>query len=195
MASSLCDQCAALCCRYFALPLETPTTRRQYDDIRWYLVHENCAVFIEKKTWYLAVMAKCKHLLADNRCGIYETRPRICKEYSTDNCDYHGGEYDYDKLFTSAEQLWDYALEQLKLDRQKRARQRQQLKAKKPAGQRKSQTQVKSTAKRSSGKLPRVSRATFAPATNGSARNGQSGAGNGSVKAGGIRLPVLRRGG
>jgi uncharacterized protein len=124
MGSCLCDKCSALCCRYFALPIETPETRKQYDDVRWYLVHENCVVFIEKKTWYLAVMAKCKHLQDDNRCGIYETRPRICRKYTTDNCDYHGGEYDYDKLFTSAEQLWEYADEQLKLAREKRLKKR-----------------------------------------------------------------------
>ncbi len=124
MGSCLCDKCAALCCRYFALPIETPETRKQFDDVRWYLVHQNCAVFIEKKTWYLAVMAKCKHLQDDNLCGIYETRPRICREYTTDNCDYHGGEYDYDKLFTSAEQLWEYAEEQLVIAREKKRKQK-----------------------------------------------------------------------
>ncbi len=108
MGSCLCDQCAALCCRYFALPIENPTTANDYDDIRWYLVHENVVIFIEKRQWYLGVMSKCKHLGDDNRCGIYETRPRICKEYSTENCDWHGGEYEFDTLFTSAEQLREY---------------------------------------------------------------------------------------
>ncbi|HEY8668769.1 MAG TPA: YkgJ family cysteine cluster protein [Tepidisphaeraceae bacterium] len=114
---SLCNQCAALCCRYFALPIDNPETRRQYDDIRWYLVHENVVVFIEKKQWYIGIISRCKHLEADNRCGIYETRPRVCRSYSTDNCDYHGGEYDFEKLFTSAEQLWAYATETLRAER------------------------------------------------------------------------------
>lgn len=118
---SLCDQCAALCCRYFALPIETPETRNDYDDIRWYLCHENVAVFIEDDTWYVAVMNKCKHLQKDNRCGIYETRPKICRGYSTDNCDYHGGDYNFEKLFTSAEQLWKYAHEQLRAARKKKS--------------------------------------------------------------------------
>jgi Fe-S-cluster containining protein len=107
--SSLCDKCAALCCRYFALPIDNPTTAKDYDNIRWYLVHENVVVFVEKRQWYVGIMNRCKHLLPDNRCEIYETRPRICRSYSTDNCDYHGGEYDYDLLFTSAEQLREYA--------------------------------------------------------------------------------------
>src|SRR3990167_3200232 len=33
----LCDHCTAKCCRYFALPLDTPKTQRDFDFIRWYL--------------------------------------------------------------------------------------------------------------------------------------------------------------
>jgi uncharacterized protein len=119
MPSSLCDKCAALCCRYFALPIDNPKTARQYDDIRWYLIHENVVVYIEKKQWYLGIMTRCKHLQPDNRCGIYETRPRICRDYSTDSCDYHGGEYDFEVLFTSGEQLAEYAREKLRHKREK----------------------------------------------------------------------------
>ena len=97
-----------MCCRYFALEIDEPETARQFDDIRWYLMHENVVVFIEKRKWYLGVMTRCKNLQEDNRCGIYETRPRICRGYSTDNCEYHGGDYDYEELFTSAEQLEKY---------------------------------------------------------------------------------------
>jgi Fe-S-cluster containining protein len=114
MAGCLCDSCAALCCRYFALPIDNPETRRDFDNIRWYLVHENVVVFVEKKQWYIGIMNRCKNLQPDNRCGIYETRPMICRSYSTDNCDYHGGDYNYERLFTSADALWDYALQTLK---------------------------------------------------------------------------------
>ncbi len=111
---SLCDRCSALCCRYFALPLDNPTNRRDYDNIRWYLIHENVVVYIQKKQWYIAILNRCKNLQPDNRCGIYETRPQICRNYDTSNCDYHGGEYDFEKLFTSAEDLMDYAATKLK---------------------------------------------------------------------------------
>ena len=128
MAGCLCDQCAALCCRYFVLPIDNPETRAQYDDVRWYLIHENNFVFIEDKQWYLGVYARCKHLQPDNRCGIYETRPRICRKYSTDNCDYHGGEYNWEVLFTNADQLMAYAKEQLAQDRPRRKRKQKQKK-------------------------------------------------------------------
>jgi Fe-S-cluster containining protein len=120
MASCLCDSCAALCCRYISLPIDNPTTRKDYDDIRWYLIHQNIIVYIEKKQWYVGVLNKCKHLQEDNRCGIYETRPNICRKYTTDNCDYHGGEYDFEQLFTSAEHLMSYAEEALAKARAKK---------------------------------------------------------------------------
>lgn len=184
MGSCLCDKCAALCCRYFALPIETPETRKQFDDVRWYLVHENCVVFIEKKTWYLAVMAKCKHLQPDNRCGIYETRPRICRQYTTDNCDYHGGEYDYDKLFTSAEQLWEYAEEQLALAREKRRKQRR-------AGEKEKGVRV--APKRRPLRKPVILpvEALNRRATNGAVNGSLNGRANGKA---GLSLPILRSG-
>jgi Fe-S-cluster containining protein len=117
------------------LEIDTPETRRQYDDIRWYLVHQNVFVFIEKRKWYLGIYSRCKHLQSDNRCGIYETRPKICREYSTDNCDYHGGEYDWQVLFSSAEQLAAYAEEALAeraLKRLKERRRKERDKARKP---------------------------------------------------------------
>ena len=119
---SLCDQCSGLCCRYFALPIDNPTTVRDYDNIRWYLLHENVVVFIEKKQWFIGVMTRCKHLEPDNRCGIYETRPRICREFSTENCDYHGGDYGFEKLFTSGDQLRTYAEEKLNANRKGKRR-------------------------------------------------------------------------
>ena len=131
----LCDKCSALCCRYFVLEIDTPETRSEFDNVRWYLVHENVFVFIEKKKWYLGIYSRCKHLQEDNRCGIYETRPRICREYSTDNCDYHGGEYDWTVLFSSAEQLAAYAEEQLAeraLKRLKERRRKAREKVRKP---------------------------------------------------------------
>src|SRR4051812_19897648 len=136
-SSCLCDQCSALCCRYFVLEIDVPETRRAYDDIRWYLVHENVFVFIEKRKWYLGIYSRCKHLQADNRCGIYLTRPQICRNYSTDNCDYHGGEYDWDVLFSSAEQLEQYGKVKLAEAREKelRKKKREMRAEKEEAGQ------------------------------------------------------------
>jgi Fe-S-cluster containining protein len=103
----LCDYCTAKCCKYFALPIETPTERKDFDYLRWFLLHGQATVFIEDDTWYLLVHTQCKHLQPDNRCGIYLTRPEICREYSTDNCEYDDT-YVYDRYFETPEQVVDY---------------------------------------------------------------------------------------
>ena len=73
----LCEYCTAKCCRYFALPMETPTTWQDFDYLRWFMMHGRVSVFVEGETWYLMVHAECRHLLPDNRCGTYDTRPAI----------------------------------------------------------------------------------------------------------------------
>jgi len=186
-SSCLCDQCSALCCRYFVLEIDTPETRRQYDDIRWYLVHQNVFVFIEKRKWYLGIYSRCKHLQQDNRCGIYETRPKICREYSTDNCDYHGGEYDWQVLFSSAEQLSAYAetaLAQRAEKRLKERRRQQRNKARKPQ-----LTIVTKRPRSTPRRLPKLRRGVMlGPSLTPSAASGHNGNGNGK----GLALPVLR---
>ena len=36
----LCEYCSAKCCRYFALTLDTPTTREDFEFLRWFLLHD-----------------------------------------------------------------------------------------------------------------------------------------------------------
>ncbi len=105
---SLCDHCTAKCCRYFALPIETPTTRQDFDFIRWYLLHQHATVFTEDDTWYLLVHTECKHLQPDYRCGIYETRPQICRDYSTDNCEFEET-WTYERYLETPEQVAEFS--------------------------------------------------------------------------------------
>jgi Fe-S-cluster containining protein len=111
MPGVLCEHCTAVCCQYVALPIDTPRTRAQFDDIRWYLLHENISVFVEDGDWYISMHTRCRHLQADGRCGIYATRPRICRSYSTKDCDYHSGDYGWEAHFTCAEHLDAYVNE------------------------------------------------------------------------------------
>jgi len=83
----LCSYCAAKCCRYIALAIDTPECWADFEYIRWYLLHERAAVFTEEDTWYLLVYNRCKHLGEDNLCKTYETRPQICRDYTTKNCE------------------------------------------------------------------------------------------------------------
>jgi Fe-S-cluster containining protein len=104
---NLCDHCSAKCCKYFALPIDVPDEPTDLDHIRWYLLHERASVFTEENEWYLLVHTTCKHLQADNLCGIYHTRPQICRDYSTNNCEYEDF-WTYDRYFESPEQVTEY---------------------------------------------------------------------------------------
>ena len=50
----------------------------------------------------------CLHLQDDNTCGIYETRPQICRDYTTDDCEYED-EWVYDRFLETPEQVAEYA--------------------------------------------------------------------------------------
>jgi Fe-S-cluster containining protein len=103
-----------VCCKYLALPLDEPTTARDFDDMRWYLMHEGITIFVEDGEWFIQFATRCKNLSIDNLCQVYETRPKICREYKAGECDYVGGAYAYDLLFTHVGQLEEYAAEKLK---------------------------------------------------------------------------------
>jgi hypothetical protein len=104
----LCHRCTGLCCRYFALPLDTPEGWADYDDIRWYLSHQGTEVFVEDGDWYLNVLNPCRYLAGDHTCVNYELRPKICRGYKTDDCEHTGDDYGYQKHFTSDKQMEDY---------------------------------------------------------------------------------------
>lgn len=106
-ADNLCDFCTAKCCRYFALPMDTPTTRKDFDFLRWFLLHGRASIFTEGEIWYMLVHTECKHLQPDNRCGIYETRPQICRTYSTVDCEYED-DWTYERYFETPEQVEEY---------------------------------------------------------------------------------------
>jgi Fe-S-cluster containining protein len=104
----LCEFCTGKCCRYFALPIEAPTTHKDFEFVRWYLLHEHASIFTEDEVWYLLVHTKCRHLLDDHRCGAYDTRPQICRDYSARDCEYED-DWVYDRYFETPEQVAEYA--------------------------------------------------------------------------------------
>ncbi|UCD28840.1 MAG: YkgJ family cysteine cluster protein [Planctomycetota bacterium] len=118
--SSLCEQCVGLCCRYYAFAIDTPKTKRDFDDIRWYILHGNNIVYVEEGDWYIQINQKCNALMPDNRCAIYENRPAICREYTAKGCDWYPDNCDYDHLFTNPEQIDQFAKEHLAKQRRRR---------------------------------------------------------------------------
>src|SRR5210317_1232710 len=90
-----CERCDGACCRYLATQIDTPTGKRDYDHIRWYLLHRDVNVFIDHEDdWYLEFQTPCEALSAEGRCNSYQDRPRICRGYGDDGliCEYHADE-------------------------------------------------------------------------------------------------------
>ena len=101
-----CDACGARCCRYVATQIDRPTTKREYDFVRWYLKHRHVNVFIDHQGgWYIEFETPCEHLGADSRCTCYETRPHICRGHGTgeSDCEFHGETEPYRLRFTEAD--------------------------------------------------------------------------------------------
>ena len=79
---NLCDHCTALCCHYFALPIDQPNNRKDFDYIRWYLLHKHVHVYVDHDDdWYVEFQTECEELLPDFGCGTYADRPQLCREH------------------------------------------------------------------------------------------------------------------
>ncbi|MFA6135349.1 MAG: YkgJ family cysteine cluster protein [Phycisphaerae bacterium] len=104
-----CRACQAKCCRYFCFEIDTPETFNEFEDIRWYLLHEGATVHIDDGCWFIAIANKCRNLGPDWRCTDYENRPTICRTYEQDDCDATPGAYGYEQLFTTGEEIDAYA--------------------------------------------------------------------------------------
>lgn len=107
--SKLCAKCEAKCCTYFCFEIDEPDDYDEFEDIRWYLLHEGVTVHIDEGDWYISIANRCTMLADKNQCLAYQTRPTICRKYAKDNCDYTGGDYGYDEHFETPEQIEAYA--------------------------------------------------------------------------------------
>ncbi len=65
-------------------------------------------VFVEEGDWYINVKNKCRNLSSKNTCKIYDHRPKICRGYDHDECDFVEGDYEYDMHFTDDKQMEEY---------------------------------------------------------------------------------------
>jgi Fe-S-cluster containining protein len=64
-------------------------------------------MYKDEDGWFLLINNSCRHLQPGGRCGIYETRPQVCREHSNDGCEFEGpsGEEDFELFFRDYEAL------------------------------------------------------------------------------------------
>jgi len=107
MTKPPCDQCKGLCCQYITVPIQRPNTRGDFDDLRWYLAHENIIIYVEDDIWYMQVNNRCRHLDKDFQCDIYKQRPQVCRDYG-DSCELCEEDYEYELLFRNDAEMQAY---------------------------------------------------------------------------------------
>jgi len=101
--SEICIACHG-CCNYVTVPVEYPRSKDKIDNYVWYLLHRNVEIYIDNyKKWFLLFKTPCDKLGANGACGIYETRPQVCRDYSADACSRVGK--DHTHLFKRLDEL------------------------------------------------------------------------------------------
>jgi uncharacterized protein len=102
------DECGAKCCTYLATEIDTPRSRADFDEIRWFVAHENTNVYkTDKGDWVLEFVTPCGYL-KNQRCTNYENRPNICRDYDPEDCTANKKEQDALIFFSIPEDVTKY---------------------------------------------------------------------------------------
>jgi len=92
---------------YFSTEIDTPKTARDFDDVLWMLAHRDVEIYTKRSRWYVMVNNPCRFYDPARGCLIYPSRPRICRQHHTDECEFDE-EYDFDLHFRSYQDLERY---------------------------------------------------------------------------------------
>lgn len=103
-----CRGCGG-CCRHIAIEIDAPKDPEDYDNIYWYLLHENIRISIDNEgDWLIEFLTRCRNLSDDLRCLDYERRPAICEEYDHRSCVKNDPDNGEERAFEDAEQFLRY---------------------------------------------------------------------------------------
>jgi Fe-S-cluster containining protein len=107
--AAMCAKCGGRCCTYYTVKLDEPEDGDDFDELRWFLAHEGNYIYVDEKEWHLNVISRCRFLDEDAHCTIYDHRPEVCRSFGhKDECEFTG-EFDFEHLFMTIEELEKYA--------------------------------------------------------------------------------------
>lgn len=111
-----CGFCAgSKCCTYVTQQIDAPRSMEAFDFLLWQLSHRDVQLYKDEDGWFLLVNNPCLHLQTDGRCGIYATRPKVCREHSNDYCEYdEPAEQGFELFFAGYQALDDYCRKRFK---------------------------------------------------------------------------------
>jgi Fe-S-cluster containining protein len=115
-AEEKCGYCTnSKCCTYITQAIDTPKSKHDFEHLLWQVSHENVSVYKDDDGWCLLVDTRCTHLQPDGRCGIYEHRPKICRDHSSDYCEFDAPAEDgFDLYFPDYPSLLAYCKKRFK---------------------------------------------------------------------------------
>ncbi len=106
-----CSECGH-CCTYVAVEIDNPSTFDDYDHIYWYLAHRGVSVYVDwESDWFIEFQTVCEHMTEAKTCGIYEERPKICSDFSWNECEKTTSEPAHQYRFTKPSELLDFLRE------------------------------------------------------------------------------------
>jgi len=119
VVSTAVDKCSRCpgdkCCNYITQSIDTPRSIADFDHLIWQLAHKNVQAYKDEDGWFLLLMSLCQFLQDDGRCGIYATRPQLCRDYSNDYCEFdEPAEKSFEFYFRSYKELDAYCRKRFK---------------------------------------------------------------------------------
>jgi len=84
-----CSRCiGSTCCTYITEALGSMRAKDDFEHLLWQVSHDNVEAYQDEDGWYLLIRGRCEHLGAGGVCGIYASRPQICRDYTNDWCEF-----------------------------------------------------------------------------------------------------------
>ena len=111
-----CSFCTgSICCTYVTQHIDTPRSKVDFQHLLWQVSHDHVKAYKDEDGWTLLIEAKCQHLQIDGACGIYATRPQICRDHSNEYCEFDAPSEDgFDLYFRNYEELHAYCKKRFK---------------------------------------------------------------------------------
>lgn len=111
-----CSKCKkSICCNSINQKIPTPKSKEDFDHLIWQVAHENINIFKDADGWFLHIQSRCMHLGPNGACGIYDTRPWVCREYDNVFCEFDESiEQASELFFASPKKLEKYCRKRFK---------------------------------------------------------------------------------
>ncbi len=111
-----CGKCTgSICCLYTTQAIDVPRSKDDFDHLLWQMTHKGVQAYKDEDGWFLLINNACQFILPGGGCGIYETRPQVCREYSNDFCEYdEPADKHFEHYFVDYESLLKYCRNRFK---------------------------------------------------------------------------------